>query len=1193
MSKTVMGKLATRKLTDEQQLVSNAFTALLEAADLKDIDRRDLQNRGYTDEMIEQMNFKSMPKTMDEATELTHKVLNAHPELEDKIRDGVVPGFFVRKDTDECCTLWEEGYYCPAYDAGAIADDRNYGDRVLSGIQYRKTRPLIYGHKEGKYMWLAAGLAGEMLVRDGYVKANGDPDYSAVQKYTEGNRPKGVVAAVYEGSDDMYVDPETGQEHRMVIITEGVLKSSLAYYALGQKYTVIGLPGVNMLTSCHEQIKDILDDAIVVEAFDADKDENSEVLRWCNRTAIDAIQDNHAFASVHMNWDNMQNQYAEWLVKEGKAASLEEAKETAHHDLKGIDDVSVAASRMGVPVHVSFTDSSVDFIGGLGMYNIEKSANVPQPDGQTYGDVYGTPFVPSDVATEEPNRKKAKSSYQKNGLSPIIDNVFYADEKFPAPMTIPPEMDLETVALHAPVAKTAEKTDGKTLEDAIKFVSTNVADAKTKSVKPLGKFVSFQMLNTLLNGSTGNGKYRGDDFKELREAISTIYAASDEELMDVSANLGSAVPLVVLMDRKAKEVSMAHTKYVNRELADNGKPNNYEFGGNKTLEARAAELQMAKATFNNYAEAVRSMLRNQSHRNVVPFPTEQKDLFNLYAKSSDQFKDAMAGGSSIYKMSIPVTYENGMAPVQKDGQSLFTPMTETTAKERVARKLNDTLRGNGLFLYGTGRSGISIKPMDGEKDTLLVTFNCSLSDMNSSLDPEYRAKAVAKSLTMSCMYRPDEETLKAASDAHNRVWKTMENNVQKCAVPMKNPVITSKDQQTANKTTEVRPDTVSLTPGSKKVLDVARRVLNEQCVMRDGQLMAAGLGRSIFSPEPTSLKDHKNDLRTYKLSWRKRFNDVRQIGLNEYDNMMKLLDNDALSVIASDTRLSNTLDTLGVGDDQKKDLMKSVVASMGSATALYHANATLGALQDATIRANEQSKVVPKQYVATAKARCAEAKSFFEKWVQKDKIAEQVLDYNTQAHRVKAEKSYGPLDVSKYTNIVKDPLRCYANTEDCNGVSENMFTAQISVPVLTNMDDANKILADKVEVEGTRNGMRLYSAQTVPLPDKKEVACIFSFGEDATPATYIPQAVAKMKRSLASHVNQGEIPERSDDKEAYSKFWKRVNMRDYIITNGDKQRELYNDLVNRNAEGASGQQVVMYAHPEVDEDIKTADDFDK
>ena len=697
------------------------------------------------------------------------------------------------------------------------------------------------------------------------------------------------------------------------------------------------------------------------------------------------------------------------------------------------------------------------------------------------------------------------------------------------------------------------------------------------------------MLNTLLNGSTGNGKYRGDNFKELRDAISTIYSASDEELMNIGANIGSAVPLVVLMDRKAKEVSMAHTKYVNRELADNGKPNNYEFGGNKTIEARAAELQMAKDTFNNYADEVRSMLRNQSHKNVVPFTAEQKDLFNLYAKSSDQFKDAMHGGSSIYKMSIPVTYENGMASVQKDGKPLFTPMTETTAIERVAKKLNDTLRGNGLFLYGTGRSGVSIKPMNGEKDTLLVTFNCSLSDMNSSLDPEYRAKAVAKSLTMSCMYRPDEETLKTASDVHSRVWKTMENAVEKLPLPMKNPTVTSKSQQTANKTAETRLNAVSLTPGSKKILDAARRVLDEQCVMKDGQLMAAGLGRSIFSPEPTSLKDHKNDARAYKSSWSKRFNDVRRIGINEYDNMMKLLNNDALSVIASDTRLSNTLDTLGVADEQKKDLMKSVIASMGSATALYHANITLGALQDTTIRANEQAKVVPKKYVSTAKARCAEAKAFFEKWVQKDKIAEQVLDYNTQVHRMKAEKSYGPLNVSKYTNIVKDPLRCYVNTEDCNGVSENMFTAQISVPVLTDMDEANEILANKVEVEGTRNGMRLYSAQTVPLPDKKEVACIFSFGEDATPTTYIPQAVAKMKRSLASYVNQGEIPERSDDKEAYSKFWKRVNMRDYIIVNGDKRSDLYSDLVNRNTEGACGQQIVMYGHPEVDQDLKTAD----
>lgn len=351
-----------RQATEDELILHNGFKYILEESRLDDADRADLKKRGLSDAFIDAMGFKSMPRSLQEGEELMGRVLTKHPEMKDWIEDKKIPGCSHDSRTGAYAFIWENGYFCPAYNDSIRTPD----GPLFAGIQYRKTRELLpddvklhYPGSRGrqgdkKYIWLSgASTSSGKLAYDGNIVENESTDTeiavdaSMVNSiYAQG--PHKLVSAEYDAMPDRqkFMTDKDGKDHPIVIVTEGVLKSSIAYYNLGGKYTVIGVPGTESVLSSYETLKDTMKDAYVLEAFDADKDENPNVERASHKLCEDAVKRFGAYACESITWPHNE-------------ADIKKAFEGCKFiptpsDTKGIDDISNAVRLNGggkLPMH--------------------------------------------------------------------------------------------------------------------------------------------------------------------------------------------------------------------------------------------------------------------------------------------------------------------------------------------------------------------------------------------------------------------------------------------------------------------------------------------------------------------------------------------------------------------------------------------------------------------------------------------------------------------------------------------------------------------------------------------------------------------------------------------------------------------------------------------------------------------------
>lgn len=199
------------KTSDEH--CSYVYYSMLKELELKDEHKKDLLRRGLTEEDIKRFKFKSTPD-------------NKYKVCKSLVEKGIylegVPGFFKNQKGNWDINIPGKGYFCPVFDG-----EKN----LIIGFQIRVDKPV----KKSKYLWFSS--AGKEL-----------------------GVTSGAISTFLPGDND-----------RVIIITEGVLKANVIYALLKGAVSVIGVPGVKSIAGIEDYLNRHYSNAYVYEAYDMDK----------------------------------------------------------------------------------------------------------------------------------------------------------------------------------------------------------------------------------------------------------------------------------------------------------------------------------------------------------------------------------------------------------------------------------------------------------------------------------------------------------------------------------------------------------------------------------------------------------------------------------------------------------------------------------------------------------------------------------------------------------------------------------------------------------------------------------------------------------------------------------------------------------------------------------------------------------
>ncbi|MBO4847225.1 MAG: hypothetical protein J5525_13150 [Lachnospiraceae bacterium] len=231
------------------------YRALLKKLRLKKEHNDNLLKRGLSQEIIYSLKFRSTP-SYKETAGICKQLISEGCTLEG------VPGFYKDKYGRWNLYIAGEGYLCPVFDG-----EHGY----ILGFQIRLDNPI----EKSKYLWISSA-----------------------------GKPSGVSS----GALTNYLP---GKNDNILIVTEGILKSTIIWYLLKGEVTVIGVPGVNAKSS----LRGVLDRysyAYAYEAFDMDKyavattpkeQEKVDNLMKATKDLMSILEDEYGFKTHPLRWD--------------------------------------------------------------------------------------------------------------------------------------------------------------------------------------------------------------------------------------------------------------------------------------------------------------------------------------------------------------------------------------------------------------------------------------------------------------------------------------------------------------------------------------------------------------------------------------------------------------------------------------------------------------------------------------------------------------------------------------------------------------------------------------------------------------------------------------------------------------------------------------------------------------------------
>lgn len=226
--KTEKEEEETPKASDEY--CSTVYRAMLGFLELRKEHHDNLLKRGFPEDIITWLKFRSTPK---DTVGICKKLQGAGYSLEG------VPGFYLNKHEEWDLNITGHGFFCPVYDM-----ERN----LILGFQIRVDKPI----GNAKYLWFSS---------IGFSKGVGS----------------GSLATYLPGNND-----------KVIIITEGILKATLIWTLLGGEVTVIGIPGIRVRKCLQSYLQMYENNAFVYEAYDMEKILRPEDMPLYNECLADA-----------------------------------------------------------------------------------------------------------------------------------------------------------------------------------------------------------------------------------------------------------------------------------------------------------------------------------------------------------------------------------------------------------------------------------------------------------------------------------------------------------------------------------------------------------------------------------------------------------------------------------------------------------------------------------------------------------------------------------------------------------------------------------------------------------------------------------------------------------------------------------------------------------------------------------------
>ena len=236
----------------DDAVLDNTYRAFLAELHLSDKNRNMLRARGLSDDEIEELNYKTLPRR----DEIDFFALCRRLQSNGNILKGV-PGFFKTKTGDYTFIQLTKGIIMPLV---------NRNNQIV-GLQIRKDDDLrVFMEEKGDYESKCGWFSSKN--REGGCAANAKVHYACDFKFDAG---KGQFVPVI---------PDGG-----VMLTEGIMKADITHFCQ-PNIPVISVPGVQALNYLEQELVWLKDNGVhtVMLAYDMDYETNNNVKLAMDKT---------------------------------------------------------------------------------------------------------------------------------------------------------------------------------------------------------------------------------------------------------------------------------------------------------------------------------------------------------------------------------------------------------------------------------------------------------------------------------------------------------------------------------------------------------------------------------------------------------------------------------------------------------------------------------------------------------------------------------------------------------------------------------------------------------------------------------------------------------------------------------------------------------------------------------------------
>ena len=255
---------------------------LIDQLSLSERHKTDLYNRGFDDERLERLKYRTFKKmTLSERKDLAKRIVAMVKQ--NIYGEGYgVPGFYEEKDGSPALLPFMESILVPYR-------DRNNN---IAAFQCRVNNELLTEDFDSKYLWLSS------------------------KKYKNSALAKPICHYACDFSKDFRTGEIKPILKNEVRLTEGGMKADLIHYFSGEP--VLAIAGVKTIDSFIKEIEFLKSQGVttIIDTFDMDYITNDDVAKWMGKLK-EAVEGN-GLLYKRIDWDSSYKGYDDYLYAKSK-----------------------------------------------------------------------------------------------------------------------------------------------------------------------------------------------------------------------------------------------------------------------------------------------------------------------------------------------------------------------------------------------------------------------------------------------------------------------------------------------------------------------------------------------------------------------------------------------------------------------------------------------------------------------------------------------------------------------------------------------------------------------------------------------------------------------------------------------------------------------------------------------------------